>query len=527
MLGWLFKKLKTLKNMNTRTPSSGHSEECLSRDLRQNISRIHEVLGQSSDLVIRRFIINLEHECAAAVVYIDGLADTSIINDHILRPLMVEMDNQNANKAMVPKNLLWIEEHLITANDLSRSAILDEIIDAVLKGDTVLLVQGFTEAIQISSKGWEKRALSEPQTEVIVKGPRDGFIENLRTNTALLRRKIGHPDLTFEAMRVGRKTRTEVSIAYIRGIARDGLVDEVRRRIRRIDTDAILATAYINEFIEDAPFSLFPTTAYTERPDVAAAKLLEGRVAILMDGTPTVYTVPALFVESFQSPDDYHFRPFYATLIRWIRLLAFLFTIFLPALYVAFTTFHQELIPTPLLITIAEANDGMPFPVVLETVGTGILFEILREAGLRIPRAFGPAISIVGGLVIGEAAVGAGLVGEPTIVITALTAIASYVIPFQVEVNAFLRLGLVIIAGFFGLYGIFNGAILILVHLASLRSFGIPFLSPLAPFMGGDLKDVIIRAPQWAMLSRPQSLESKESLRQKFGSRPQPPNENE
>lgn len=526
MLNWLVKKLKALASKNSKIPSPGRPEERLSRDLSQNLLRISDALSQSPDLVIRKFSINIDHGWEAAVVYIDGLADKTIINDHILRPLMVDTVKLSANKAMDPKkDLLWIEDHLITANDLSRIAALDKVVDAILKGDTVLLVQGFTEALQISSKGWEKRALSEPTTEVIIKGPRDGFIENLRTNTALLRRKIGHPDLTFESMRVGRKTRSEVNIAFIRGIARDDLVTEVRRRIGRIDTDAVLATAYINEFIEDAPFSLFPTTAYTERPDVAAAKLLEGRVAIMMDGTPTVYTVPALFMESFQSPDDYHFRTFYATLIRWIRFLAFALTVFLPALYVALATFHQELIPTPLLITIAAATDGTPFPAVIEILVMGVLFEILREAGLRIPRAFGPAVSIVGGLVIGEAAVGAGLAGEPAVVVTALTAITSYIMPFQAEISAFLRFTLTILAGFFGIYGIFNGAIFILIHLASLRSFGVPFLSPLAPLMGGDLKDVIIRAPQWAMLTRPRSLEPEDAVRQKFGSRPKPPDQ--
>jgi spore germination protein KA len=524
MIGWLIKKLKAFTGKISQDSPHVNPKEPLSRDLKQNLALIADSLFQSPDLVSRKFTINLKHGWEAAVVYIDGLADKTIINDHILRPLMVDTNKLEANQVMAPRrDLHWIENHLITTNELSRIAALDEVISAIVKGDTVLLVQGCSEALQISSKGWEKRAISEPQSEVTIKGPRDGFIENLRTNTALLRRKIGDPKLTFENMCIGRKTRTDLSIAYIRGIARDDLVAEVRQRIKRIDTDAVIAASNVIEFIEDAPFSIFPTTAYTERPDVAAAKLLEGRIAIIVDGTPTVYTVPALFMESFQSPDDYHFRPFYVTLVRWVRFLAFAFNLFLPAMYVALTTFHQELIPTSLLITIAAATDTAPFPVVIETIGTGVLFEILREAGLRIPRAFGPAVSIVGGLVIGEAAVGAGLVGEPTVVVTALTAIASYVVPFQAEYNTFLRLGLTILAGFFGLYGIFNGAILILLHLSSLRSFGVPFLSPLAPLVGGDLKDVIIRAPQWAMLTRPRSLEPEDSIRQKFGLRPKNP----
>ena len=529
MLGWFVNKIKAAMGKNGKNLTPTRPKDCLSRDLNQNLARIGDAFGQSPDLIVRKFTIDMGGGWDAAVVYIDGLADQTIINDHILRPLMVDTVKLSTNHAMghPAKDLLWIEDHLITANNLFRIDALDEAIDAVLKGDTVLLVRDFTEALQISSKGWEKRAISEPETEIVVRGARDGFIENLRTNTALLRRKIADPNLTFESMRVGRKTRTDLSIAYIRGIARENLVAEVRRRIRRIDTDAILDTGYINEFIQDAPFSIFATMLSTERPDVAAAKLLEGRVAIMVDGTPAVYTAPALFMEIFQSPDDYSHRPFYATVVRWFRFLAFTFTVFLPAFYVALTTFHQELIPTPLLITIAAATEGIPFPAVIEVLVMGAIFEILREAGIRIPRSYGPAVSIVGGLVIGEAAVGAGLVGEPTVIVTALTAIASYVSPLQLEAGTFLRFGLAILAGVFGLLGILNGTILVLIHLASLRSFGVPSLSPLAPLIGGDLKDILIRAPQWAMLTRPRSLEPKDQVRQKFGSRPKPPDKND
>jgi spore germination protein KA len=527
MIHWLYNKIKWALRKKNNNPEAARFEDNLSGDLEQNLGWLGDVFSQSPDFIIRRFTIDMDKDLKAAVVFIDGLADQAIINDHILRPLMVDTVKLKSNQGMAHPNrkrdLQWIENHLVTVNDLSRKTALDDIANAVAKGDTILLVQGFTEALQISSKGWALRAITEPGAEIVAKGPREGFIENLRTNTALLRRKIGDPHLTFENMRIGRRTRTDVSIAYIKGIVRDNLVEEVRNRIQRISTGSILAAEYISEFIEDAPFSLFSTTIHTERPDVAAAKLLEGRVAILIDGTPVVYTVPALFMESFQSPDDYNLRPFYATAIRWFRFLAFAFTAFLPAFYVALTTFHQELIPTPLLITIAAATDRTPFPAVLEVLGMGIIFEILREAGIRIPRSFGPAVSIVGGIVIGEAAVGAGLIGEPTVIVVALTAITSYVTPVQAEVSVFLRLIFTFLAGFFGLYGIFNGVFLILIHLASLRSFGVPYLAPLAPLIASDLKDVLIRAPIWALKTRPRSLEPKDIVQQKPGMRPRPP----
>ena len=517
------RKPRKLGEKNGDAMAAPPSEDALSEDLNENLCRLRGLLGKSPDIVMRRFIVDVQAGLEAAIVFVDGLVDKETINSHVLRPLMINL--YNCSHGPQPLDLAWIEEHLVTVNDTKRNSSFAEAVNTVLNGDTLLLLQGYAETLQIASKGWDKREISEPDAEVIVKGPREGFIENLRTNTALLRRKIRHPDLTFENMRIGRKTRTDVCLAYIRGIAREDLVTEVRRRLDRIDTDSILSTAYLAQFIEDAAFSIFSTTTYTERPDVAAAKILEGRIAIMINGSPVVYTVPTLFMESFQSPDDYNFRPLYATFIRWTRFLAFALTVFLPALFVALTTFNQELIPTPLLINIAAASDATPFPAVLEVVGMGVIFEILREAGVRIPRSFGPAVSIVGGLVIGEAAVGAGLIGQPTVIVVALTAITSYVVPLQIEASAFLRLGMAIVAGIFGLFGILQCALLILIHLASLRSFGVPYLSPLAPLQLGDLKDTLVRVPHWAMLTRPRSLEPEDTARQKPGARPHPPKE--
>lgn len=530
MFDWLIHKLhkiqETIRIPGQNQPSTV-PEKCLSQDLEQNLTSINEALNKSPDLIIRRFMIGLNKSLDASVVYIDGLTDKTIINDHVLCPLMTDISKVKfRGEPSSQESLSWIEEHLITANDLSRVTCLDMVLDAILIGDTALLIEGFSEAIQISTKEWEKRSIQEPETEIVVRGPREGFVESLRTNTALLRRKMGHPNLTFEAMRLGRKTRTEVNIAYVRGIARKELIDEVRLRLTRIDTDAILDVGVIEQFIEDAPFSFFSTIGYSERPEVVASKLLEGRVAILIDGTPVIDTVPMLFIESFQSPDDYNLRPFYATLVRWIRFLSFGLTVFSPGLFVALTSFHQELIPTPLLITISATMEGTPFPTVVEVVGMGIIFEILREAGIRLPRPLGQAVSIVGGLVIGQTAVGAGLIGEPTLIVIALTAIASFAVPAQAEVGALLRLGLSIFAGFFGLYGLLAGFLLILIHLASLRSFGTPYLSPLAPLIPQDLKDSLVRAPIWTLRTRPDSLESQDSTRQRSGLRPKPSDKN-
>jgi spore germination protein KA len=527
MIRWLAHKHKTRRTIpgpsDIKDPAI-FTGQALFKDLEPNLALIRTVLHNSTDLKIRKFLFWMGREREAAVVFIDGLVDTRMLEDHILEPLMIETyKTKDETKTAPDKNLSWIEAHLLTVNSLTRLAAVTDVINAILCGDTVLLVAGFTEGFQISSKGWEKRGIQEPDTEINIKGAREGFIENLRTNTALLRRKVGHPDLTFEAMLVGKKTKTDIALAYIRGVTREDLVTEVKKRIGRIDTDAILDTGILEEYIEDAPLSLFPTVNYSERPEVVASRILEGRVAIMVDGTPVVNTVPMLFIESFQAPDDYNFRWTFTTLIRWIRFLACLLTIIMPAMYVALSTFHQEMIPTPLLISMAAAEDATPFPAVFEVLIMGIIFEILREAGIRLPRPIGAAVSIVGALVVGEASVNAGLVGAPVVIVIALTAISSFVIPFQEESITLIRLGLIVFAAIFGLFGILNGLLLVLIHLAALRSFGVPYLSPLAPWITADLKDTIIRAPFWTMLKRPLSLEPRDQTRQTPGLEPKPP----
>jgi spore germination protein KA len=527
MIRWLSQKHQTRRN--SAKPQScplpiEPSKKTIDRDLQPNLVLIRTALNDSTDLKIRKFTFYLEQEREAALVFIDGLVDTRVIHDHILRPLMVETFKlKNMPDSGLKKDLNWLGEHFITVNSWSLITIIDEALNAILAGDTILLIAGFSEGLQISSKGWEKRGIQEPDTEVNIKGAREGFIENLRTNTALLRRKVGHPHLTYETMTVGKKTKTDLAIAYIHGIVREELVAEVKSRIARINTDAVLDAGILEQYIEDAPFSLFPTVNYTERPEVVAARLLEGRVAIMVDGTPVVNTVPMLFMESFQTTDDYNFRWLFMTLIRWIRFLAYLLTIIMPAMYVALSTFNQEMIPTSLLISMAAAEDATPFPAVFEVLIMGIIFEILREGGIRLPRPVGSAVSIVGALVIGDAAVNAGLVGAPVVIVIALTAITSFVIPFQLEPVTLIRLGLTAFAATFGLFGILNGMLLILIHLAALRSFGIPYLSPLAPWVTADLKDTVFRAPVWNLLKRPRSLEPMDLPRQAPGLEPRPP----
>ncbi len=519
---WRMKREIAKVKMEFAKEESVNEAKDLAPNLTVNLDLIQRELNDSPDLIIRRFSLGGSPEEKGAVVFIDGLVDKKEVEWSILRPLML-MKGPISRPGM-GNRLEYIESSLITVGEIKRERKLDRLIAAVLAGETILLIDGFEEGSAIATPGWEKRSLEQPDSEVIVKGPREGFIETLRTNTALLRRKLGDPGLTLEALQVGARTKTNVCLAYLKGVVDPKIIEEIRERIKRVNTDGILSAGSLEEFIEDAPLSIFAMMGYTERPDVVCSKLLEGRAAIFVDGTPVVLTVPFLFIENFQSPDDYSFKPFFGSVLRWVRYTAFMIGILLPASYVALTAFHQELIPTKLLITMAAATEGTPFPGVVEALVMGLVFEILREAGIRLPRPIGQTISIVGALVIGEAAVAAGLVGAPLIIVIAFTAITSFVNPTIVQENTIIRFFLVILAGFLGAFGVTVGLLIILIHLVSLRSLGVPYLAPIAPMDLRSLaQDVIVRAPQWAMFVRSKAIRSQDRTRQDFHSQPKPP----
>lgn len=519
---WRMKREIAKVKMEFAKEESFNRVQDLTTNLTDNLVSIQKTLNYSPDVVVRRFSLGGSVQEQGAVVFIDGLVDKQQVEWSILRPLM-SMKGPDLGKAGSDDRLAFIELSMITVGEIKRESRLNEVIGAVLTGKTVLIIDGSKETLAITTPGWEKRSVNEPDSEVIVKGPKEGFVETLQTNTALLRRKLGDPALTLERLQVGTRTKTDICIAYLKDIADPKLIEEIKARLKRINTDGILSAGSLEEFIEDAPFSFFATIGYTERPDVVCAKLLEGRAAIFVDGTPVVLTAPFLFIENFQSPDDYTFKPFFGSIIRWVRYTAFGISILLPASYVALVSFHQELIPTQLLITMAAAIEGTPFPVVIEALVMGLVFEILREAGIRLPRPIGQTVSIVGALVIGEATVSAGLVGAPLIIVVAFTAITSFVTPTLVQESTIIRFSLTILSGFLGAFGITIGLLAILIHLASLRSFGVPFLSPIAPMDLRDLgQDVFIRAPWWAMFTRPKVIGGQNRVRQDFYSKPGP-----
>lgn len=529
MFHFLLKKLRFLNFLMqyAKTDKQSDSDSFnlppakLSAGLARNLAQLRNIFNDSSDIQIRQFKLGGKTE--AALFFVAGLVDKKIIHESILHSLMYDSRLVYNGNSLARENIVDIQQVMLSVGEIKHTAAVNELVHSILSGYAGLLIDGYTQALLINAKGWETRSVQEPVTEAVVRGPREGFTETIGTNTALLRRKIKSPNLIIETMVLGERTRTDIALGYIKGIVNPALITEIKRRLKRINIDAILESGYIEQFIEDNPFSPFPTIANSEKPDVVAAKILEGRVAILVDGTPIVLTAPMLFVESFQSPEDYYSRPYYVSIVRALRFLAFTVSILGPPVYVALSTFHQELIPTALLITMAAAREGTPFPAVVEAIGMGMVFEILREAGIRLPRPVGQAISIVGALVVGEAAVSAGIITSTMVIVVAFTAISSFVVPAQADVQSLLRIFLVIAAGFIGAYGIGIGLLIILIHLCEIRSFGIPYFSPLAPTIPGDLKDVFVRAPLWAMFKRPESLGPTNNQRQQFRLKPRPP----
>jgi len=515
---------KLLHKLLSRNKAAPQQVQPLSRNLKANLEMLRETFGTAHDLVVREFTVGSLFK-EAGLVYIDGLIDKESVSQHLIKSLMLEERLTVSPPGTNLADLLnFFKKSSLTIAKYNEVQTLPAVVDGILKGETAFFLEGYNTALLLDTRGFEKRAISEPATEVVVRGSREGFTETLSVNISLVRRRLKTPSLQIENMTLGRQTRTDVCIVYLKNIANEEIVMEVKRRLRRIDIDAILESGYIEQLIEDAPYSIFPTVGNTEKPDTVVAKLLEGRVALLVEGTPFALTVPYLFIEAFQTAEDYYSRPYYATLLRWLRFIACFMTVTVPALYVAVVSFHHEVIPAVLLPLIAAGEEATPFPSAAEALIMGIVFEILREAGVRLPRAVGIAISIVGALVLGEAAVSAGLVGSPMVIVVALTAITSFIIPSLVDANAIMRLVMTLLAGFMGITGILWGLTVLLIHLCSLRSFGIPYLAPMIPVTTGDLKDALIRAPWWSMLLRPRSLNLHNQKRMESDLKPKPAN---
>lgn len=485
-------------------------EYSLTKSLNENIETIKKIF-KNDKTIDERIFKNQYNGLKGCLFFIEDMIDNIIINDYVLKPILdskVLLDNIDY--------ISYLSTQVILSSNLRVSTSVEELVDAIISGDTVLIVEGSCEFIIISSKGWKGRAVEEPDNEKVIRGPKEGFTESLATNITLIRRKIRSKDLKFHYLTVGERTRTKICVCYIDGLVKDEILNNIIGKIENIYIDATVDVKYIQEFIDDNPFSLFETSNASEKPDVVSGKILEGRIAVFVDGNPSVMTAPTLFIESFMAPDDYYVNYYYASLGRILRTFGFVMSISIPALYLALVTFHQGTLPTSLLITIYTARVDVPFPSFVELIILLTVFEVLREAGTRVPGTVGEAVSIVGVLVLGTAAVDARLVSAPMIIIVGISSITGLMLPNIASAISFLRIGLLLLASVLGLYGYMLGILALIIHLFSLRSFGIPFMSSLTSLHMQSLKDTVIRAPAWYMRYRPEFM-SKDSKRGSIG----------
>lgn len=488
----------------------------------------------NSDIITREFILNSRgKQYKALLLYIDGMVDSQILNDFVLEPLMMRNKNnlfdsdQNriiseavSNNITVRKvkkfNLAdYIQSCLIPQNSIKQSNSFSEVFSGVNSGNCALFVDTLNVAFDIDIKGFKQRSIDKPENEIVIKGSHEAFVENIRTNTSLLRRFTNNENLVIENLEVGNLTKTKCAVCYMHNIANNNLVSEVKYRINNLDIDSLLSVGQLEQLISDNNSLGLPKAISTERPDNAVQHLLEGRVVVLVNGSPFALILPAIMIDFLTSPEDRNLKTIFSNFLRGLRVLSTFFALLLPGLYVSVTSFHIEILPTELLYSILAARESVPFPVIFEILIMEISFEIIREASLRVPSAIGSTIGIVGALVIGQAAVSAGIVSPILIIIVAITALSSFAIPdysfsFHLRLFRFLFIFLGYIAGFLG---IGTGLFVYISIICDMKSFGVSYSIPYSN-MENLKRTGIILPPIWKREYRSSYLATKKKKKQ-------------
>lgn len=485
------------------------NQEQVSGCYEKDVETLKNIFRDDDPIEFREISICENGDVRACLCFCDGLVQSAIIDNHLLRPLM-RLEAFPQGKALADAFL----SKVFQVNSVKKAQRYDEIIQGITYGDTLLLIDGVKDALLFSTKDFPARAIAEPEGEKILSGPREGFTEVMMTNLSLVRRRLRTNKLKMRYYTLGKQTHTQLCIAYLDGIVKPEVLRELYHRLDRIDIDGVLDANYINELIRDDAWSPFRSIGYTERPDVVAAKLLEGRIAIFVDGTPVVLTLPYLFIENFQSSEDYYLNFYYTTFCRGLRIAGFLLSILVPAVYIAVVAYHQEMLPAPLLISIATERQSVPLPAALEALIMLVVFEILRETALRMQSNVGQALSIVGALVVGQAAVEAKLVAAPMIIVVALAGITSLLVPKMNAPTLILRFGILALASCLGFLGVTIGIACMLIHILSLRSFDFWQLTADRTIHYQKVKDTLIRAPWFQMILRPERI-ARNVVRQK------------
>lgn len=491
---------------NRKKPEKG----AIPKDIDETMKKLKEIFRDCDDIIIRDFKVGEEQKYKFALVNIDGLADKILVDNFVLRSLMHFAREVKPSGESVRSHLYELTKYgNLTTTELKDTDDLNEAVTAILSADTVLFLDGYDRAIVIGTKLWPARGPSEPKAEGVIRGPSDGLVETLRFNTALVRRRIRDPRFKIKQRQIGVRSKTDIAVMYIEDVVNKELLQRVNERLDGIEIDGILESGYIEQLIEDNIFSPFPQVQTTERPDTVAGAVLEGRVGIIVDNSPFALIVPATLISMLHSAEDYYQRWIVSSLVRIERVAAAFLSLVLPALYIAITSYNPDIIPFRFALSIAGSREGVPFPAFIEAIIMEITIELLREAGVRLPDPLGATIGIVGGIVIGQAAVTAKIVSPIMVIIVSITAISSFIIPNFALNTGFrlLRFGLMILASILGLYGIMLGLIALLVHLVNLKSFGVSYLAPFSTGASRDFKDSVVRLPIETFIYRPEFLE--------------------
>lgn len=493
----LFRKYRSKKKRQSpfHLQPEDLTKKLISSVLLENIAEIQDIFSETPDLVVKNFVIK-QTKCPAALVYLSGLSDTKSINNHVLSPLLFEASKEENDF-----------EVQVSIGHVTEKNTWQEIESAILQGNSVLFIEKQYKAFIFDTQGWPQRGIEDTSIESSLRGEHLGFTETGSNNIAMIRRHIPNRELKMKEMTVGARGNLKLTIMYLADVANPEVLEELEDRINKLDVDSILNAASLAEYIEDNPYSPFPQLFLTERPDFAAAEILQGRIVTIVDRSPNVIIGPATFETFFKSMDDYGARWLVASFIRLMRYFGFFVAIFLPATYIAVISFHFEIIPLKLLLSVGASRERVPFPPFIEAIIMEITLEMLREAGIRLPAKIGQTVGIVGGIVIGQAAVEAGIVSNIMVIVVALTAIASFIIP-NYDMGAairMLRFPMMIVASLFGFVGLTVGLMTLIAHFVALESLGTPYGSPIAPLRFPDWKDLFIRFPEWSIVKRPES----------------------
>ena len=488
----------------------------------------------NSDIIVREFILNARgNQYKAFLLYIDGMVDSQILNDFVLESLMLRNRNnlfngeQNriisestTNNVTIRKvkkfNLAdYIKSCLIPQNSITQQSSFDDIFAGINSGNCALFVDTLSVCFDIDVKGFKQRSISQPENEIVIKGPHEAFVENLRTNTSLLRRFTNNENLTIENVKVGKITKTNCAVCYIKDITNDNLVAEAKYRLNNLEIDSLLSAGELEQLLTETNVLGIPKILVSERPDNAVKALLQGRVVIIVNGSPYALILPAILIDFLSSPEDTNLKTVFGNFLKVIRIISAFFALLLPGLYIAITSFHREIIPTELLYSILSSRQSVPFPIILEILTMEISFEIIREAGLRVPSPIGPTLGIVGALVLGQAAVSAGIVSPILIIIIAMTGISSFAIPdysFSFHLR-FFRFGFILLGFLSGFLGIGIGIFIYLSELCDLETFGVSYTAPYAPFIDSKNNGFLL-PPIWKREYRASYLASKREKKQ-------------